>query len=338
MSNPPIRTDRDLSEDIRNQLSEVLSRNRPYSRITNTFFMFLLQAISFSVKIFVRRKIGRLTYSFFTIIVAYFWVRYFMGGDVDFLRNLASEPAIADNGLNSEANGLRDLWGQENYEKFSEAASNFDPNGYLEYLGNLIIMFLVQLGVLLRHGLQWRPPDIEFLIVYVFSYIVVVKGVVTLWKSRLEYIQRENIDPLSRGESIAFSTLEGKRIGPIKITRKFTLMWMDPLLVFLIGLLLWLVLANGNFGICIMLSGIILFWEERAVQNREQKAVLAKLATDRWTERVLIEYKEFKEGQKYGQKGSFGKVAFAEDEQREATNDTNGGEGNKTSKGTAGFA
>lgn len=329
MSTPPLRTDRDLSEDLRQQFSQLMTRNRPYAQFSNTLWLFLLQAISFSVKVFIRTKIGRLTFGFWTIIAAYFWVRYFMGGDVDFLRNGVTKiydyTQIFDAKIQAAITGIPQITPKAKID-----------TSYLAYFLGFLIMVFEQIGVLFHHGLQLRPP--EYLVyqpIYIFSYLVLLKGLYVWWQSAHGYLNREDLDPLDRGESLLFGSLKGKSVGKVKINRGIILMWLDPIFVILTGFLVWL--GNGNFGIFFMISGLVLFFEERAVRIRDQKAVLTKLASDKWTERILAEYKEFKEGRIKGSGGPFGQVAFgneADVETKDIVEEETKGE---SSKGKAGF-
>lgn len=327
MSTPPIRTDRDLSGDIRQQFSELLSKNRPIAQFSNTLGLFLLQAISFSVKVFIRQNPGRLTYSLMTIVMAYFWVRYFMGGDVDFLRNGVPKIYLFDvsHFFNSIQSG-----------KFQPAPQPKVDTSALAYLFGLLILALEQIGVLFQQGLQWKPPlEVRFLIVYWYSYLVVLRGLHILVQSGTGYQKRDEFDPLDRGESIPWGWLEGRSIGNFKIKRHFILMWIDPASVILMGLLVWL--FTGNFGIFFMCSGLVLFFEERAVRFRDQKAVLIKLASEKWTERIMTEYQEFKDDAGTRSGGGFAQASFA-DNQEQQSEQSNEPEQKATGGGKASFS
>ena len=333
MSHKPTRVDQDLSGEVKRQFSSMINTNSHSSRLSNALLLFLMQAISFSVKIFIREKIGRLSYSVATIIVAYFWVRYFMGGnEIDILRN----------GIPDVFNGL-DMGGEEAMDSssFSQSETQEAPQRgrysfYLGYLLGLLEILFTQIGVLVFHGLEWEPPVMKYMIIYVYSYVVVLMGTFLLIKSRFAYLKREDQDPLDRGESLVFANLEGKRLGDLKINKTIILMWLDPLLVVLTGLVFWS--FNGNFGILIMASGIVLFIEEWLVRSREQRAVLNKIASEKWTEKVLNEYKEFKEGKENGHTSTFGKVSFAEDENQDNSGELGQKGRKKQQKGLAGFA
>lgn len=248
-------SDRSIGERFNRRAYQAVTRRYPFfigSIIS--FIQLVAKSAAFSIRIFLRRDIGERTFGIWSIILAYFWVQYFMldsavlkhlDGDfkifgiIDFSQDV---PGLGEYGfsLKSWDDMLRPLYVFFNY--FWQVFVN------LLKLTNLF-------GTDSADNGSW--------IVQWYSWIVMLLGVAHLVKG----IRRKNAwvkaDSFRRGDSIFFGLLEGKKVLNVTITRTLLLTVAEPLIVLSLGLIVYgLSDPHSSFGAFMMISAIALSAEE----------------------------------------------------------------------------
>jgi len=199
---------------------------------------FIISAAAFSVKVFLRQKLGERTFNVWLVFFSYLWVRYFLIEDMHF-----------------------EVLNKETVKIFG---SEIDDNLYLLYFAiYLILQFFSNLLGLASVVFWVSAEEADSLFVWVYSYIVVILGIAHLLSAFSRNLNHEKWFSYSRGKSVFFGWLEGRKIEGSAVSDTTIWMILDPLLVLFFGAGVYWLLEDENFGLFLMLSAFALFLEER---------------------------------------------------------------------------
>lgn len=284
-------SDRSLGKSFNRRAYRAITRQYPFfigSIIS--FIQLVAKSAAFSIRVFLRKDIGERTFGIWSIVLAYFWVQYFLldsailthldedfkfFGIIDFHRTkVLSGEQVEIFSLKSWDDLLRPL-----YVCFS-------------YMYQVFVNLLKLTDLLgednARNG-SW--------VVWIYSYIVVLLGVVHLFKGIWRTNTWDKKDSYRRGTSVFFQWSIDQKIGQFSITPTAMLTIVEPIAVFVLGLLVYNIWDNPNsaFGMFLMVSAIALASEEYTEYLFRQEKILDMVDSEFDGQRLEVALEKYEE-------------------------------------------
>jgi len=251
------------------------------------FFQFAIRSGAFTLRVLLRKNIGKRTFGVWSIVFGYLWIVYF----------LTESPALRILRKSDLRFGA--------IPSFSETTYIIDLSDTILYPLLSFIYYILQItsnviqAIFLAFSLDFSSTASPSLITYCLLFLVF--GFIHLYKVNKKNILWEKADSLARGESVFFKWLEGKVINGNEIKSSFIRIIAEPLFIFLCGVTVSLTYGGENgFGLFLKLSAFALMVEEYQEYILKQEQVLdmidseyagrrLEFALDKFNEKAMME-------------------------------------------------
>lgn len=244
--------DSDVLKGINRRAYNAATREYPFfigSLVS--LFGYIVKAGAFSLRVLLRKKIGKRSFGIWSIFLSYLWVRYFM----------IREPALNHLSKDFEIFGIVDVQNDTFDVYFSlDSWDEFLRPFYIliSYFGQMISNFFELWDI----AFVTSPPTHTSTLVFLYSYIVVILGLIQFAKNSKKTINWEKTNSFARGESVFFNWLNGAEIKGRKVSETIILMVIEPVFILILGYMFCAFPKGESFGLFLQISAFALFIEE----------------------------------------------------------------------------
>ncbi|WP_367389083.1 SH3 domain-containing protein [Lewinella sp. LCG006] len=247
--------------------------------LINLFIVKLLSAIPLSIRIFLRKRIGSMTFSLVGLLFAALWIRFILDGTYQM----------------HELTPPETFW----YEYFNKG------NGIRYYFALAVWyvgVFFIQFGGVIVNFIPPSIADGVDSISEVFSNFpfflssgVIILGFWRYWQIRRMHAKRQIFDPMSRGESVVFEPL---LILIQPRNRNLTLMFIEVTLLLFLAIIFYIWSFNNpewlNYAVLTVLGAIGLAIEEWISQHQLEKELEFRFANELKAVDLQNAYQQYK--------------------------------------------
>ncbi|MEO1262068.1 MAG: hypothetical protein AAFZ15_24905 [Bacteroidota bacterium] len=260
-------------------------------RAASGFVHHVINAAAYSLRIFLRIRLGERAIGLTTVLLSYVWVCYFWANDY------ALELPQEDQSMENE------------WFKIPDVIKPFIV--ILSFIGQILLKAF-NAFVNAGYGLGLLTPekrlDIarhDFIILY--STIILFFGIVHLIKIQIRATSKMHVHSYTHGKSVFFWWLEGRKVPWFRrssqtgkmtlknvfIVEKTIFTYIEPLFVICMGLI-FKSYGQDHIGWCLIFSALALFWDERRESVRFRGQVLDMLDGELEGQDLIEEYRKIK--------------------------------------------
>lgn len=263
------------------------------ARTASGFFRYVINSAAYSLRIFLRIRLGERAIGIPTVLLSFVWICYFLTYtymfDFNFNQEQPENPWFDIPAFIQPFILILSFIGQLLMKVFQA------------FLNAARVLGLAEPGSGLDSSLYWDGS------VLTYGLLCLLFGVIHLIKIQLRATSKTHVHSYSHGKSAFFWWLEGRKfpwfrtnsetgrltIRSVKIVEKTIFTYVEPIFVFLIGM----ILRNGgsdHFGWFLIVSAIALFWDERKESASFRGQVLDMLDGEMDGKALIEEYKKVK--------------------------------------------